>query len=148
MPEGPQVATQPPGLWYNPTDQDRIQQKVPLPCSTRAIICLCQLGNSSLVLPWLHRPGLFRDSPTRALLWEAGVHPALGPPSGTVTIGAVFPLQLQAFPPNRLDAFAKTEGMIEGMIKGVLTLNATPLQSTNGNKEICVSSAIDLPSYS
>lgn len=122
MPEGPQVATEAPGLWYNPTDQDRIQQKPPLPCSAGAIICLCQLGNSSPVLPWLHRLGLFRGSPTGALLWEAGVHPALGPPSGTVTIGAVFPLRLQAFPLNRLDAFGKTEGVIEDMTKGVLML--------------------------
>lgn len=40
----------------------------------------------------------FGDGPTGALLWEAGVHPAVGPPSGTVTIEAVFPLRLQAFP--------------------------------------------------
>lgn len=118
--------------------------------------CPAAPGPSSVCVSWgtplWSSPGYTdracSESPTRALLWEAGVHPALGPPSGTVTIGAVFPLRLQAFPPNRLDAFAKTEGMIEGMIKGVLTLNATPLQSTNGNKEICVSSAIDLPGYS
>lgn len=113
MPEGPQVATGAPGLWYNPTDQDSIQQKPPLPCSARAIICLCQLGNSSPVLPCLHRPGLFRDSPTRALLWEAGVHPALGPPSGTVTIGAVFPLRLQAFPQIGLTRLEKQKAWLK-----------------------------------
>lgn len=50
------------------------------PCSTGLHFCLCQLGNKSLVLPWQCRPGLEWDSPSSALLWEAGVRPASGAP--------------------------------------------------------------------
>lgn len=49
-------------------------------CSTGLRFCLCQLGNASLVLPWQCRPGLEWDSPSSALLWEAGVRPASGAP--------------------------------------------------------------------
>lgn len=48
--------------------------------STGLRFCLCQLGNTSLVLPWQCRPGLEWDSPSSALLWEAGVRPASGAP--------------------------------------------------------------------
>lgn len=94
----------------------------PCPAAPRPSSVCVSWGTPLRSSPWLHRLGLFRGSPTGALLWEAGVHPALGPPSGTVTIGAVFPLRLQAFPLNRLDAFGKTEGVIEDMTKGVLML--------------------------
>lgn len=49
-------------------------------CSTGLHFCLCQLGNTSLVLPWQCRSGLEWDSPSSAPLWEAGVRPASGAP--------------------------------------------------------------------
>lgn len=90
--------------------------KGPVTLSTRSSFCLSQLGSTSLVLPWQCRPGLEWGSPSRALLWEAGVHPALGPPSGAMTIEAVFPLLLQAFPKWAWHIW-KTLGMIASMIK-------------------------------
>lgn len=64
-------------LWHRHDHRMRSEKGA---CSAGLRFCLCQLGNTSLVLPWQCRPGLEWDSPSGALLWEAGVRPASGAP--------------------------------------------------------------------
>lgn len=106
------------GLWHNHgCSSGWDPTKAPQAWSTNPSSWLCQLGKKH---PWLFPGNACQarewDGPSRALLWEAGVHPALGPPSGAMTMGAVFPNLLQVFP-TWVWHIWKTPGMIIRMMK-------------------------------
>lgn len=95
--------------------QDVAQQRFKVP-EHQPVLLVVSAGKHIPDSPLAMKTRLGVRGRSRGLLWEAGAHPALGPPSGAKTIGAVFPLLLQAFPKHVWNIW-KTQDAILSMIK-------------------------------